>query len=74
MEVPLNISAGTWKQTDFPAPVGITPRVLPGENVVDYIALTGAEFAVSEILFQNLVFIHVCLSKTKGGSFRLTAL
>ena len=48
--------------------------VLPGENVVDYIALTGAEFAVSEILFQNLVFTHVCLSKTKGGSFRLTAL
>lgn len=70
MEVPLNISAGTWKQTDFPAPGGhYAETVLPGENVVDYIALTWAEFAVSEILFQNLVFIHVCLSKTRAGAF-----
>ena len=32
-------------------------------------ALTGPELAVSEILPENLVFIHYDLTKTKGGSF-----
>ena len=55
-QVPALTTAGIWKHTDLPPPVGMSTTVsLPAEDVLDNVALHGAEVVVAVVPFQGLL-------------------